>query len=65
MDAKTFFDLVVEMRKAQQEYFKYRSIFYLTKAKQIETKVDAEIARVQKIITDPQQTNDKQMELFE
>lgn len=51
MNAKEFFDKVVEMRKLQKEYFKKRDAIVLKKAKEIEKEIDAEIDRV----------NDKQM----
>lgn len=50
MNARTFFDLVVETREAQKAFFKSRSSADLIKARQLEAKVDAEIDRVQKIL---------------
>lgn len=47
--AKAFFDLVSDMRKAQKEYFKTRSSQALTKSKDLERKVDAEIDRANDI----------------
>lgn len=46
MNAKEFFDKVVEMRKLQKEYFRKRDAMELKKAKEIEAEVDAEIQRV-------------------
>lgn len=53
MNAKEFFDKVVEMRKLQKEYFRKRDAMVLKKAKEIEAEIDAEIQRV----------NDKQIKL--
>lgn len=58
MTPKEFFDLVKEMRSLQKEYFKTRSTEVLIKCTLVEKQVDAEIARVEKIM------NDKQMKLF-
>lgn len=57
MTPKEFFDLVKEMRSLQKEYFKTRSTEVLRKCTPVEKQVDAEIARVEKIM------NDKQMRL--
>lgn len=46
MNAKEFFDKVVEMRKLQKEYFKKRDAIVLKQAKEIEKEIDDEIARV-------------------
>lgn len=53
MNAKQFFDKVVEMRKLQKEYFRKRDAMVLKKAKEAEAEIDAEIQRV----------NDKQTKL--
>lgn len=45
MDAKSFLQLVAQMRKAQKEYFKYRSYSVLNLARNLERQVDAEIER--------------------
>lgn len=50
MNAKEFFDLVAQMRKAQKDYFKTRSAAYLEMSKGLERQVDAEIARVDKVM---------------
>lgn len=50
MTAKEFFQLVVRMRKAQQEYFKTRSGASLQDSKRYEKEVDNEIKRVMHII---------------
>lgn len=60
MDAKTFFQKVALMRKAQKEYFKTRNQTALRNSKALETEIDNEIERVNKIIgipQPPQQTN--------
>lgn len=49
MNAKQFFDKVVEMRQAQREYFRTRMPDALQKSKKIETEIDREIKRVQQI----------------
>lgn len=53
MNAKEFFDKVVEMRKLQKEYFRKRDAMVLKEAKKAEAEIDAEIQRV----------NNKQMKL--
>lgn len=50
MDAKSFFMLVREMRKAQKDYFKFRTHDALVASMQSERKVDAEIQRVENIL---------------
>ena len=62
MDAKTFFQKVVLMRKAQKDYFKTRSQTALRNSKALETEIDNEIERVNKIIGTPQPP--KQTNLF-
>lgn len=62
MTARQFFDLVVEMRKAQKKYFKLRregaSKDVCDEAKNysigIERQIDAEITRVQKVLSGEQ-----------
>ena len=46
MDAKSFFELVANMRHAQRGWYTYRTYDYLGKAKHYEKLVDAEIERV-------------------
>lgn len=46
MNAKEFFDKVVEMRRLQKEYFRKRDAMILKKSKQVEAEIDAEIKRV-------------------
>jgi len=52
MQAKEFFDFVVEMRENQKEYFRTRSKEALEKSKRIERVIDAEIARVKQILSE-------------
>lgn len=54
MNPREFYDKVVQMRKAQKEYFKTRTSLSLIESKRLEKAVDDEIARVQKIINDRQ-----------
>lgn len=49
MNAKQFFDKVVELRQAQREYFRTRMPDALRKSKTIEAEIDREIKRVQQI----------------
>lgn len=49
MNAKQFFDKVVELRQAQREYFRTRMPDDLRKSKTIEAEIDREIKRVQQI----------------
>lgn len=62
MDAKTFFQKVTLMRKAQKEYFKNRSQTALRNSKALEAEIDKEIERVNNIIGAPKQP--KQTKLF-
>lgn len=50
MDAKTLFTKVVQMRKAQKEYFKCRTQANLRICKALEAEIDREIERVNSII---------------
>lgn len=54
MDAKTFFDKVSQLRKAQKEYFRTRSGRALTESKRLEKEIDTEIERVNKVMADKQ-----------
>ena len=49
MNAKQFFDKVVELRATQREYFRTRMPEVLRKSKAIEAEIDREIKRVQQI----------------
>lgn len=55
MDSKTFFDLTARMREAQKLYFKTRSSSALKASKKLETQIDEEIERVNKILAERQQ----------
>lgn len=46
MDAKSFFELVADMRLAQRRWYEYHTYNFLGKAKHLEKQVDAEIERV-------------------
>lgn len=59
MNAKEFFSLVKEMRHEQKEYFKTRSVEVLRKSKALEKRVDDEILRVERVLSEQ-----KQGELF-
>ena len=50
MDAREFFFAVAHMRATQQEYFRTRTQQALRACKACERDVDAEIARVKRII---------------
>lgn len=50
MNARQFFDKVVEMRRLQKDYFKTRSKSSLEQSKDLEKRVDAEIQRVNNIL---------------
>lgn len=53
--AYQFFRLVERMRKAQKEYFKYRTSTFLNESKRLEKEVDDEISRVNNLLLDKQQ----------
>ena len=50
MDARKFFDTVMAMRESQKAYFKHRRKSDLNESKRLEGLVDAEIARVKKLL---------------
>lgn len=50
MNARQFYDKVVEMRTAQREYFATRDRDTLIRAKALEEEIDAEIARVTRVL---------------
>ena len=54
MDAKQFFDLVVQMRIAQRQYLKTNDNTALRYSRDLERKVDAEIKRVELITKEKQ-----------
>lgn len=53
MNARQFFDCVAQMRDAQRKYFRTRSHDDLVQAKVLESTIDREIERVQKIVNNP------------
>ncbi len=57
MNAKEFFGLVKEMRLQQKEYFKTRASDVLKKSKALEKRVDDEIARVERILSEREKNN--------
>lgn len=63
MDARTFFNLVKDMRAAQTLYFKSRSTGHLELAKGYEKLVDDEIARVVKILNATKIEKDRQTKI--
>ena len=50
MDNRQFFDLVRRMRVKQRDYFQYRRKADLTESKRLESKVDTEISRVERLL---------------
>ena len=61
MNAKEFFDKVVQMRKAQNKYFRMHTSTDLAASKKLEKEIDAEIERVQNIMKPKEPT---QADLF-
>ena len=57
MNAKDFFGLVKELRLQQKEYFKTRASDVLKKSKALEKRVDDEIARVERILSEREKNN--------
>ncbi|MBR0291027.1 MAG: hypothetical protein IJQ79_02720 [Bacteroidales bacterium] len=53
MDARTFFNIVAEMREQQDKFFKTRSQAAFRESRRLERIVDAEIARVKSITNPP------------
>ena len=66
-----FMQLVREMRKAQQEYFKTRDRDVLAKSKQLEKRVDDEIKKEEALANNTQELgkialfNSRQQKLFD
>lgn len=54
MDAKEFFNKVVQLRRAQREYFRTRSGQALSVSKRLEREIDDEIDRVNKLLAERQ-----------
>lgn len=57
MNAREFFDLVRELRKAQKEYYQTLSSEAMYKAVKLERKVDDEIARVERVLSEREKNN--------
>lgn len=53
MTPKEFFDKVVKLREAQKNYFKTRSSMALQLCKKLEKEIDDEIARVNRVVNNP------------
>lgn len=58
---KEFYDTVKEMRNAQKAYFSLRTKASLEDSKQLEKRIDDEIARVEEIL----HPSPKQMDFFD
>jgi len=54
MNSQRFFHLVVKMRDCQKRYFRTRSASALRECRNYESQIDAEIERVNKILSDKQ-----------
>ena len=50
MNHRQFFDLVCRMRAAQKEYFMTRRKSSLSSSKNLESQVDAEISRLERLL---------------
>ena len=61
MNAKQFFDRVTIMRKYQKEYFRTRSQAALKLSKALEFEIDAEIARVNTLISKEQKPSQQNL----
>ena len=57
MNHKEFYDKVVAMRKAQKDYFKFRSSAYLQTSKRLEREIDDEIKRVETVLAEEERKN--------
>lgn len=57
MNHKEFYDKVVAMRKAQKDYFKFRSSAYLQTSKRLEREIDDEIKRVEAVLAEEERKN--------
>lgn len=60
MNAKAFYDLVKEMRENQRNYFQTRQNRFLSRAKQLERQIDAEITRVERVLSGEKSLFDNQ-----
>ena len=61
MNAKQFFDRVTIMRKYQKEYFRTRSQAALKLSKALEFEIDAEIVRVNTLISKEQKPSQQNL----
>lgn len=57
MNHKEFYNKVVAMRKAQKDYFKFRSSAYLQTSKRLEREIDDEIKRVEAVLAEEERKN--------
>lgn len=57
MNARVFFDLVRELRVAQKEHYKILSSITMSRVTELERKVDDEIARVERILSEREKNN--------
>lgn len=55
MSPKQFFDLVMQMRQKQRDYFRSKNANDLRYARDLERRVDEEIKRVQLVLREKQQ----------
>lgn len=60
MNAKAFYDLVKEMRENQRNYFQTKQNRFLSRAKQLERQIDAEITRVERVLSGEKSLFDNQ-----
>lgn len=59
MDSRAFYYLVKRMRAAQKDYFKTHNPNAFRTARALEGEIDREIARVELILKDAQETQEK------
>lgn len=64
MTSKEFFFKVATLRYYQKEYFATRSREALAQAKELEKEIDAEIARVNRILEQKKNTQPVQNDIF-
>ena len=64
MTSKEFFFKVATLRYYQKEYFATRSKESLAQAKELEKEIDAEIARVNRILEQKKNTQPVQNDIF-
>lgn len=51
MNARAFYNLVKEMRENQRNYLQTKQNRFLSRAKQLERQLDAEITRVERVLS--------------